>query len=291
MNLVRTRFPGSMLVLILLVGATAGCGGDEDRTESRRGEKATPTSTATNPADGSTLTSGAGGLAASPSAPPPQATQGKPLEPQAVQPAAPGSYLYDETGTRTFGGCGPDGPPPSPSSFKVDPASGNRQQGVRDRRGSDGQGQVITTILEYRTDGVYLAYLKQEQQTPAGPAITEFEPNPPVLAMPAKPTQGQSWQFSMTSKDGKVKSDTTNTIEALEEEVGTGGGNVRATRVRRTTRATGQTILGAVDLTDNTVSWVGSRIVVKEVSDVSGTVGTCRIQSHIESVIRSTNPG
>lgn len=279
------------MVLVLLIGAAAGCGDDENRTESRRGDKATPTETATNSAEGSTQGPGAGAGAVSPAAPPPQATHGKPLEPQAVQPAAPGSYLYDESGTRTFGGCGPDGPPPSPTSFKVDPASGNRQQGVRDRRGSDGQGQVITTILEYRTDGVYLAYLKQEQQTPAGPAITEFEPNPPVLAMPAKPTKGQSWQFSMTSKDGKVKSDTTSTIEALDEDVGTGGGNVKGTRVRRTTRAIGQTLLGSVDITDNTVSWVGSRIVLKEVSDVSGTVGTCRIESHIEAVIRSTNPG
>ena len=280
---------GLVLSMVLML---TGCNRDRagDTSNGRDGSDAigaSPTATAEAESPGPDAEPAQG---PSPAAPPAQAAQGKPLESQAVQPAAPGSYLYDESGTRSFGGCGPDGPPPSPTSLRIDPANGDRQQGIRDRRSADGQGMVVTTILEYRTDGVYLVYLRQEQQTPAGPSVNEFEPNPPVLAMPARPTQGQSWQFSLTSKDGKIQVEASNTIEALDEEVAAAGGSTKATRVRRTTRATGQSILGPIDITENAVSWVASRLIVKEVSDSSGTVGTCRIQSHVEAVIRSTSP-
>lgn len=280
---------GLVLSMVLML---TGCNRDRtadnsDRPDGSDATVASPTATAEAESPGSDAAPAQG---PSPAAPPPQAAQGKPLQSEAVQPAAPGSYLYDESGTRSFGGCGPDGPPPTPTSLRVDPANGDRQQSVRDRRSPEGQGMVVTTVLEYRSDGTYLVYLRQEQQTPAGPSVSEFEPNPPVLALPARPTKGQSWQFSLTSKDGKIQVEASNTIEALDEEVAAGGGRPKATRVKRTTRATGQSILGPVDITENAVSWVASRLIVKEVSDSSGTVGTCRIESHIEAVIRSTSP-
>ena len=275
-------------MVLILTGCNRDRAGDSsDGPDGRDATDASPTATAEAESAGPDAAPAQG---PSPAAPPAQAAQGKPLESQAVQPAAAGSYIYDETGTRSFGGCGPDGPPPSPTSLRIDPANGDRQQGIRDRRSADGQGMVVTTILEYRTDGIYLVYLRQEQQTPAGPSVSEFEPTPPVLAMPARPTQGQSWQFSLTSKDEKIQVEASNTIEALDEEVAAGGGTAKGTRVKRTTRATGQSILGPIDITENAVSWVASRLIVKEVSDSSGTVGTCRIQSHIEAVIRSTSP-
>jgi hypothetical protein len=224
----------------------------------------------------------------------PAAAPGGALAAGAIKPTAPGGYSFNESGQATLN-CGTpqSQPAPSPTSLKVEGANGNRQRSVRDRRGSNGQGVVITQDYEFRTDGIYLAYLHQQQTTPIGQDSSEFEPNPQPLVLPKSPQGGQNWTFTLTSKDGRIKVDINNTIEAPEETVTVGnGGTSPAVRIRSVRHATGTSNLGNIDITETTTLWASlrDRLVVKQISDTNGTVGVCTTTSHIEELINSTTP-
>lgn len=228
--------------------------------------------------------------------PSPLPVKGSPLAPDALRPADPGRYTFDETGIRKLG-CAPDEKPATPTTLDADPADTDRQQSVRDQRyPSDGHGTVSSSVLEFRKDGVYLAHLRQEQTFPllGGPFVTEFEPSPPVLVFPADPKAGQTWSFTLKSKDGKVTVESSNTLESVSDAVPLGGGaTIAAMKVRGTSHITGQSQLGPLDITDRTVTWISvqARLIVKTIADTSGTAGTCRFDgTHIEAVVRSTTP-
>lgn len=275
------------LVLLFVLLAVA-CGREQQPSaEDERTESPSPSPAVTTEPPG-----GAGPTEQrpAPSPVPSEVAQGDPLEPEAMKPTESGTYLYDETGTRKLGGCGADGPPPSPTSLTVDPPNGNRQRSVRDRRFPNGQGEVTTSIFEFRRDGIYLAYLLQEQYSPLGKNTTEFSPSEPILVFP-EGGGAQSWSFSMTSTDGKARFDAQNTIESRDEAVTTGDGETVSTvRVKRTARITGQSIAGEVNLTEDSVSWISTshRLILKQVTDTRGTIGTCQVETHVEALIRST---
>lgn len=294
--------PALALVAALLLVVLPACGNKKDAKKGAAGKTTTTVArAAASPgADASPGATGApGGKSGTGSgaAPAPAPTQGAPLQANDIRPADPGRYLYNESGNQEIN-CPPtppqSGPPPSPTTLTVDPANGNRQQAVRDRRGPNGQGLRITTVFEFRSDGYYLAFLRQEQFTPIGSDTWEFEPNPPVLALPRSPKAGQSWQFSLTSKDGRLKVDVNNTIEAPEENVQLGDGSASpATRIKSTRHATGQSNLGTIDVTENNTTWgsIRDRMIVKEVSDSNGRIGvSCTTTSHVEAVLQSTRP-
>lgn len=254
------------------------------------------TSGTANTTAGASASPGAKG-AAKLQSPSPLPVNGQPLPPDAIKPSEAGRYTYDETGIRKLG-CVPDEKPASPTTLDVDPAQGDRQQSVRDQRYPDGHGIVTNSVLEFRKDGVYLTHLFQTQTFPLlGTFTTEFEPSPPVLVFPSNPKVGQSWSFTMRSKDGKVTVESTNVVESSAEAVTLGGGaSVQAIRVKGTTHVTGESPLGGqLDITDLTTSWISieARLILKTITDSSGTPGsTCRLDgTHIEAVVRSTAPG
>ena len=180
-----------------------------------------------------------------------------------------------------------DQPAPTPVTLTVDPAQGNRQRSVRDQ---GDQGGRSTSVLEYRADGVYLVSLSQEQP---GFGTLDFEPPQPVLALPATPTDGQRWQYVLVSKDGKYKADTTNVVEASRDQVRMGNGKtVAAVRVRSDAHITGSSTFGPVDLTATLTSWASPelRLIPKDVTDTKGSVGACKIDGHVEAVLRSGTP-
>ncbi|MGH2770216.1 MAG: hypothetical protein ACRDJF_06795, partial [Actinomycetota bacterium] len=184
-------------------------------------------------------------------------------------------------------------PAPSPTSLVVEPPDGVRQRSVRDRRSSDGQGSVTSAVLEYRADGIYLASLRQSQTTILGSFEVAFEPSPPPLALPARPEAGQRWSYTATSTDGKVTVRVDNVMEALDEVVTLGDGTPSgALRLLATTHTTGVTPQGSLDLTETSrvrVS-VERRMILKEISDSKGRIGLCQLESHVETLLRSTTP-
>ena len=289
------RWGRVMLGIVAVVVLGAGCGGSTTDSAGTTvavapGETLAPGETvpsasdtvAPGPAPGD-ATSGQGEGGATATEAPGDAVE---PEPDAIPPATPGNYVYDNTGHTKITGCTlvEDNAPP-PSSVRVDAPAGARQQSVRD----DGQTGTTTTVLEYRADGAYLVSLAQVTQA----FSVEFRPPEPVLAAPRSPVVGQQLHFVLVSTDGKMQADTTITTQALDEAVALGDGSTAAaTRALTTAHVTGPSALGNVDLTVNSVGWVAAalRMSVQSVSDTAGTVGLCNIESHIESVLRSGTP-
>jgi hypothetical protein len=208
----------------------------------------------------------------------------------ATGPAKPDQYLFDEKGLiKTLGCLTSNQQPPSPSRLSVAPPTGNRQQIDRDQTGP-GIGSLTNAVFEYRDDGAYLVSLKQSQSVAGQSVVFDFEANPPVLAIPSRPRPGQTGGFSLTSRDGQVKIDVSWRVEGLNEQVTLGqGAAVRAHRIVTTSRITGTSSQGSLNVTVQRVSWYSpeTHLEVKESTDTSGTVGLCRVDFHIESLARS----
>lgn len=291
---ISLRGKGLLLLAAIAVLLLSACKGEETTKKTTSSPGATATSSdgeSPEAAKSAGPGSGAGKLATPSSLP----AKGQALQPEDVRPADPGTYSFDESGVRKVTGCAPDEPPATPSTLRVDPADGDRQHSIRDQRYSDGHGIVSNNVLEFRTDGVYLVQVKQTQTFPLlGTFTSEFEPSPPVQVFPANPKVGETWKFTMKSKDGKVNVESSNTLESSGEKVALGGGeNLQSARIKGTTHVTGESPLGPMDFTENTTTWVSieARLIVKTISDASGSVGTCRLDgTHIEAVLRSTTP-
>lgn len=210
--------------------------------------------------------------------------------PESVVPGRPGSYLFDETGFARIKGCLPlEQPAPTPTALRVDGAEGNRQHLERDQRNAQGQGSVTIADLEYRADGIYVVYLKQTQTLLLSALPTEFQPAEPALLLPARRAVGQTWSYTLTSRDGQVRAEFSNKVEALGENiVFSKSGAAPADRISTTTRVTGQSAQGTLDLTRNQVAWYAPEagIQVKEVVDLGGRIGLCEAESHTEALIQ-----
>jgi hypothetical protein len=291
---VKTGLGRLLAVLAVVALVSTGACGKKKNASSTKSSTPSPTASA-SPSPAAAAKPSPTKKAQSKSGAPAPAAGGA-LAAGAIQPTAPGNYSYNETGQNSFT-CPPTPaqtqPAPSPTGLKVDSANGNRQRSVRDRRASNGQGIVITQDYEFRPDGIYLVYLRQEQSTPVGTDTSEFEPNPPVLVLPKSPKQGQSWAFTLTSKDGRIKVEISNTIETPEENVTVANGSTSpSVRLKSTRHATGASNLGQIDITENATIWASlrDRLIPKQISDVNGTVGTCTTSGHVEQLINSTSP-
>jgi hypothetical protein len=230
----------------------------------------------------------------------PLPTKGSPLAPNALKPIAPGTYTYDESGNRSQGGCGQDGPPPTPTTLQVSPADGNRQQSVRDRGYSSG-GLKITTILEYRPEGIFLIYLKQQQNFLGTDIVSEFQPADPPMVAPADPKAGQVWNWSMTSKDGKLTVTNHNTINSTTETTSLGDNSqISTVKSTRNTTIDGKvTVQGAdqdVHLKEDATAWgsTAKSLIVRQETHQYGTVtvlgSACNINNNITELLKSTTP-
>jgi hypothetical protein len=296
------RRPLALVVLAGLVAtAAAGCGGDgdgDDEDAGDRARRATSTTTASTTTSSTvvgdsgagppTTTSAAGGSTTTVTTTPPP-TRGAPLESGSVRPTRSGTYTFDNVGTTKLRTCFTyDYPTPASSTLKVDPPNGNRQQAVLAN-----DDATTTTVLEYQEGGIHLAFLRQEQPTPSGDFVTEFEPVPPVLAVPASPAVGQAWSFTLVSKDGQVTTETTRRIEAVDDRVTLGDGRtMAAVRIRTDARIQGESPFGPLDLRLVSVSHQSGelRLLLRDVTDTTGKVGLCDYDSHVESTLRSSTP-
>jgi hypothetical protein len=132
--------------------------------------------------------------------------------------------------------------------------------------------------------------VRQVQAVALQTISSDFSPAPPVLAVPAHPQGGQSWNFTLVSTDGKVRIDTTNRIETPNEPVTLGqGAMVNTVKIFSTGHVTGTSTQGSLDLTINRTTWYArdQHLEVKEVTDTSGRVGLCTVDFHVESLGRS----
>lgn len=119
---------------------------------------------------------------------------------------------------------------------------------------------------------------------------SDFQPVPPVLAVPARPQPGQGWGFMLVSTDGQVRINTSNRVESPSEPVTLGQGSVvNAVKIFTTAHVTGTSPQGSLDFTIRRTTWYArdQHLEVKEVTDTSGRVGLCTIDFHVEALARS----
>jgi hypothetical protein len=139
---------------------------------------------------------------------------------------------------------------------------------------------------------VYLARLVQAQTTALGPFQATFQPSPPPLVAPIPAEAGRTWRIDMNSPEGLTVSIEAR-VEAANEGLALGDGTaVGATRIARTTRITGLSLQGFVDITEQAQTWVSLEhgIPVKEQATATGKVGLCSVQFNTTAVLRSARP-
>ncbi|MGQ0679784.1 MAG: hypothetical protein ACT4OM_09055 [Actinomycetota bacterium] len=178
---------------------------------------------------------------------------------------------------------------PPTSRLTVNSPVGNRQQIDRDQTGN-GAGFSTKALFEYRAEGTFLVVLNQRQSFSNQTVATDFDANPPVLVIPGQPTVGQTGGFLLTSRDGRVRIDTSYTVEALDEPVTLGQGAViSAQRIATSSRITGQSDQGTLNITIIRTSWFAPTVhlEVKDRTVTNGTVGLCRVDFEVSSVAQS----
>jgi hypothetical protein len=257
------------------------------------GASTKPKASSTAPASTQTGTTPKPGSSSTSSSPLP--TKGSPLAANALKPVTPGRYTYDETGSLGQGQCSKNGPPPTPTTLDVSPADGNRQTSVRDRAFNSG-GVKITAILEYRPEGIFLIYLKQEQKITVTNTniVSEFRPGTPPMVATANPTVGQTWDWSMTSTDGSLTVMVHNAIDSINEASELGDhSQVPTVKSTRHTHITGTSQAGAVDLTEDATAWgsTAKSLIVEQRTIQKGSVGLCTdINNNVKELLKSTTP-
>ena len=206
-------------------------------------------------------------------------------------PAPPGQYVFDDAGwIRTQGCLMANQAPPTPTRLNVGAVNGNRQQIDRDQTGSGNFGSITNAVFEYREDGLYLASLRQEQRVNAQTLVFDFQANPPSRILGAFPRPRDTGGFTLTSSDGRVRIDAGITVEAVDEPVTlVEGAVVRTVRLRTNSMITGTSPQGSLNLNVTRVSWyaIDRHLEVQDVTDTTGTVGLCRVNSHVESRARA----
>jgi hypothetical protein len=287
---------GSRLTLaIAIVALLAGCGGgSKSGADASATVAPTTVSTAapvaTAPASSDTTLAGAPAPSdTAPATAPPTAAAPvapAPVEPGAIPTARPGTYTFADTGSTKAPPCAGEQPAPPTSTVTVEAPAGSRQRVTHSDSGGAGSSALV---LEFRADGVYLVSLSQT--TPAFSA--DFEPASPVLAQPRSPSVGQMLHFVLTSTDGKLTADTTITFEALADQVTLGDGTtLSAIRAKTAAHVTGTSSLGPVNIDSDSEGWTApaASMAVKAVDDVTGKIGVCNVQSHVESTLQSLTP-
>lgn len=233
-----------------------------------------------------------------PPAPPPAAPAPAPPPPPApaaanpvTGPAAAGQYIFDEKGTLQTQGClVASQNAPTPTRLNVGGLEGNRQSINRDQTGPGSAGSISNAVFEYREDGAYLVSLSQEQRVSGQVLLFDFTAGTPSRVIPAFPQVGETGSFSLTSADGAVRVDAGTTVEAVGEPVTLGQGErLNTVRLRTTTRISGSSSQGSLDLNVTRTSWYSTdkHLEVKDVTDTTGTVGLCRVNFHVESLARA----
>lgn len=186
----RHRHLALLLAGVVLV---AGCSRDKgDRAAGDRGdgsEADTTTATAEVAGDGATTT-----VAAAESVGAQPAGTGSPSA-RVPAFAAAGTYRYDLSG-KASSPVTPEQPITGSSTLTVEPPTGTDQRQV-----TSGEHQSIERIVRDGGGPVLLTYLKLSGQG----ALSEFRPEPPVVASPNPLVVGALWAWTMTSTDGKTK--------------------------------------------------------------------------------------
>lgn len=223
-----------------------------------------------------------------PPPPPPDALHSPGLGGQMplLLPAA-GRYVYDVAGSSNLG------PLPPTANLTVEDLPAGRQRWTIDRPERDGQASVETLVLLTNYDGIRLASHRLEQSTRNGPLVVEFEPQQPVLFVPAYKRPGE-WDFDLKSKDGCFQSSTTVFVRAIAAPVPVGTATYTTYHVEldSTIEPAGRSGCQRFNLQQVQQLWLdsASHLPVQHQTRRQGSGQGLAITSDVTTSIRSTTP-
>lgn len=147
--------------------------------------------------------------------------------------------------------------------------------------GGGDQGSTEQTVVRTST-GTMLANLRLDNQA----FQKEFKPAKPVLLVPKPAKVGVTWNWTMTSTDGK----TTATLSAKvtrTETVTVGGVKTLTSVIESTLKLTGDVTYTAND----TINYDEAHLIqVRDHTKGNGNINGFAFQTDITSVLRSTKP-
>jgi len=192
------------------------------------------------------------------------------------QPAAPGTYAYDRTGT-SHNSISGDQSADGKVSLQVDPVGSGRQHSVQKSPNSTREQTV-----EFLAEGAYFTDLKQS----IGNYTKEFTPNPPVLAMAADASAGRTWSWTVTSTDGKTTLTSSFKVER-DETITVGGESVPTVVLTVVLKATGDVVLN-----DTSTNWVSPAkgLIVRTDDTSDGSFSGITFHSQTSMILESTRP-
>jgi hypothetical protein len=194
----------------------------------------------------------------------------------AVPLPPPGQYKYHATGSSSsfFGNQKID----DTATLTVDKPNGNREH----TRQADSNGST-EQVLVSEADGLYLAEVHLSQTG----FDEDFKPSGKALLFPGKPKQGQRWQWTMTSTDGKYTLQGHLTLADLHSSATTGDGKRVATvAVTSVLHITGNNFDITVHQRDESGH---DALIVREHAVTNGTAYGTKVQSDVTSVL-ATSP-
>lgn len=203
--------------------------------------------------------------------------------PETTPPAAAaipaGTHEYATQGERTVSGNRQE--MPSTTTLTAETSTGEEQRQIRDLRDANGNGTVTESRLLYRSDGVFLTYVKVTSKFPGGLTdVREFRLPRPQLLAPAGGGPGFERSFSMHGSGTRADV----SLKALRyERVRVDGRAVTALVV-----ATRIVFSGALEGEQVSVAWFWPEhvMVLKEQVETDVRNGPIRLQSDYEATLK-----
>ena len=202
----------------------------------------------------------------------------------ALTPAAPGTYRYDTSGQSTIGALVT--PFPAVTTLVVEAATGSTQRSTRNLRDTAGNGPVLESTFEYRSDGVYLVAFRLTATVLLITQTAELRPPTPVLFLPKDAAPGLHRELDIPSAQGTAHL----VLDVVRTERVTVGGQGVDTLVVRLGASLGGQIGGTVDFT----VWLAPvhRLWVKErfVADAATPDGAIRYRAEFDATLQRLTP-
>lgn len=191
----------------------------------------------------------------------------------------PATYEYATEGERTVSGNRQQ--MPSTTTLTAESPANEEQRQIRDLRDVDGNGTLTESRLLYRSDGVFLTYVKVTSKFPGGLTdVREFRLPRPQLLAPAG--GGPGFQRSFSMEGSGTRADVA--LRALRyEKVRSGGEAVKALVV--TTRIV---FSGALEGEQTSLAWFWPKhvMVLKERVETDVRNGPIRLRSDYEATLK-----
>jgi hypothetical protein len=165
----------------------------------------------------------------------------------------------------------------------VEPPSGDRQRATRDLRDAAGNGPVIESTFEYRSDGVYLVVLKLTTTVLVFTDVQELRPPTPLLLLPTGATPGTHRELDVPGPAATARLE----LDVLrQEQVSIGGRTVETLVTKLTATLPGPQYRARLELTVWLAPTVGLWVKESSVAEATSPDGQVLFRSDYTATLQ-----